>query len=280
MTKYSLVDSGNLQKLEKFASRLIVRPCAQAVWRPALSKDVWDQADFIFVRDTKNKWINKTQKETCWVTRADNIELNLKLTDFGHIGFFPEHIFLCEKLMGFIAGKNKQLSILNLFAYTGMATLYALKNNAKVCHVDSSRPTISWAKENLKLNKLENSPVRFIEEDVMKFLKREVKRNSKYDGIILDPPSFGRGAKNEIFKIEKDIYQLMEFCKKLLPSGFAFIIFSCHTPGFTRGVINNFLIDQFQNDKNIETDELFINSQKSYPLPSGFYAVWQKNAGL
>lgn len=277
MINYSLIDSGNLQKLEKFGPYLIVRPCMQAIWKPKLSEDIWDKADFIFVRDSKNKWINKTNKPTSWIIEIEKIKLILKLTDFGHIGFFPEHIFLCEKLEKFIKNQNKKLNILNLFAYSGLATLFALKNNAKVCHVDSSKPTVSWANDNVKLNNFKNVEVRWIIEDVMKFLKREVNRNSKYDGIILDPPSFGRGAKNEVFKIETDIFELLDLSKKLLSSNHSFIIFSCHTPGFTKTVINNFLTDVFQDDKSLEIDELLINSEKSYSMPSGFYAIWQKD---
>ncbi len=280
MINYSLIDSGNLQKLEKFGSYLIIRPCLQAIWKPKLSKNIWQKADFIFIRDSKNKWINKTNKPTSWIIEIEEIKLNLKLTDFGHIGFFPEHIFLCDKLQKFIKSQNKKLNILNLFAYTGLATLFALKNQSKVCHVDSSKPTIGWAKDNVKLNNLENLEVRWIIEDVMKFLKREVNRNSKYDGIILDPPSFGRGAKNEVFKIETDIYQLLELSKKLLTSKFSFIIFSCHTPGFTKTVINNFLIDVLQDDKDLEIDELLINSENSYSIPSGFYAIWKQDGKL
>jgi 23S rRNA (cytosine1962-C5)-methyltransferase len=277
MRNYSLIDSGNLQKLEKFGPNLIIRPCMQAIWRPKLSKSIWANADFIFIRDTKNKWINKKNKQTSWIIDINQIKLLLKLTDFGHIGFFPEHVFLCEKLQNFIKSQKNKLNILNLFAYSGLASLIALKNQAKICHVDSSKPTINWAKENVKLNNFENLEIRWILEDVFKFLKREVKRNSKYDGIILDPPSFGRGAKNEVFKIEKDIYPLLDLCKKLLLSKFSFIIFSCHTPGFTKNVINNFLMDVFQEDGFFEIDELLINSQKSYPMPCGFYAIWQKN---
>jgi 23S rRNA (cytosine1962-C5)-methyltransferase len=279
MMDYSLLDSGNLQKLEKFGPNLIIRPCLQAIWRPKLSKNFWEKADFVFIRDTKNKWINKTNKSSSWTIEVDGIKLNLKLTDFGHIGFFPEHIFLCKELEEFIKNQNKKLNILNLFAYTGLATLFALKNNSKICHVDSSKPTLNWAKENVILNKFENVEVRWIVEDVMKFLKREVNRNSKYDGIILDPPTFGRGAKNEVFKIENDIYPLLDLCKKILSSK-SFIIFSCHTPGFTKTVIHNFLTDVFQDDKNLKIDELLINSQKSYPIPSGFYAIWQKDARM
>ncbi|MFA6119588.1 MAG: class I SAM-dependent methyltransferase [Parachlamydiales bacterium] len=274
--EYQLIDSGNLKKLEKFGSYIISRPCAQAIWKPKL-QDVWNDADFIFLRDDRNKWINKTNKKESWIIEVDKVKLNLKLTDFGHIGFFPEHLFLCNKMQDLISRRDKKLNILNLFAYTGLASLFAAKNGARVCHVDSSKPTTLWAKENLGINNFKNPEIRFIVDDVMKFLKREEKRESKYDGIILDPPSFGRGINNEVFKIESDIYPLLEICRKLLVDELSFIIFSCHTPGFTKIVLKNFFTDLFKEEKHLEIDELLINSQKGYSLPSGFYVIWKKN---
>lgn len=293
MNKYTLLDSGFSKKLEKFGSYTIIRPCPQAVWRPRLKKDSWDKADFIFVRDSKNKWLDKTAKkdlkDLSWIIDIDTIRLSLALTDFGHIGFFPEHVFLCKKLSRMIEtikkeneslkAKNKsKINILNLFAYTGLATLFAMKSGAQVCHVDSSKPTIAWAKKNAKINNFENYPIRWIVDDVLKFLKRELKRGSKYDGIILDPPSFGRGAKGEVFKIETDIIDLLELSKKLLKNTkFSFIIFSTHSPHFNKTTLQNLFIDLFQKDQHLEIDELLINSEKSYALPSGYYAIWQKN---
>jgi len=276
MKNYQLLDSGNLQKLELFGSIKIIRPCMQAIWRHVLSEKHWEDVDFKYVRENKNKWIKKTNKPTSWVVDIEGIKLKLKLTDFGHIGFFPEHVLLCKKMESLIKGQEKKINILNLFAYTGLASLFALKNRARVCHVDSSKPTMSWAKENAQLNNFDASSIRWIFDDAMKFIKREVKRGSKYNGIILDPPSFGRGAKKEVFKIETDIYPLLDLCKQLLSKKSSFIIFSCHTPGFTKNVIKNFLNDVFKGKDFFEIDELLINSEKSYPLPSGFYAIWQK----
>ncbi|NGX28122.1 MAG: Ribosomal RNA large subunit methyltransferase K/L [Candidatus Anoxychlamydiales bacterium] len=292
MNKYTLIDSGNLKKLEKFGPYTIIRPCLQAVWRSKLKKDIWEQADFIFVRDSKNKWLDNSKskkdlKNLSWTIDVDKIKLNLELTDFGHIGFFQEHVFLCKKLKALIENIKKEeniskekpkINILNLFAYTGLATLFAAKSGANVCHVDSSKPTILWAKKNVKTNKLENAPIRWIQDDVLKFLKREVNRGSKYDGIVLDPPSFGRGAKGEVFKIETDILTLLDLSKQLLKkSKFSFIIFSTHSPGFNKTAIQNLFIDLFKKDDHLDIDELLINSEKSYALPSGYYAIWQKN---
>ena len=295
MNKYTLLDSGYLKKLEKFGPYTIIRPCPQAVWRPKLKKDIWDSADFIFVRDSKNKWLDNTKskknlKDLTWDIDIENIKLSLALTDFGHIGFFPEHVFLCKKMQELIEAikkekkglktksKDFEINILNLFAYTGLASLFAMKTGANVCHVDSSKPTVFWAKKNAKINNLEHHSVRWIVDDVLKFLKREQKRGSKYDGIILDPPSFGRGAKGEVFKIETDILDLLDIAKKLLKNTkFSFIIFSTHSPHFNKTTLQNLFIDLFQKDHHLEIDELLINSEKSYALPSGYYAIWQKN---
>jgi len=259
----------------------------QAIWKPKLDENIWKKADLIFERDSKNKWIYKkktslknSEKKDFWNIDIENIKLSLKLTDFGHIGFFPEHIFLCKKLSKIIQNQNfyeKQLNVLNLFAYSGLVSLFALKNNARVCHVDSSKPSILWAKENVELNNFQNMNIRYILDDAIKFLKREVKRGSKYDIIVLDPPSFGRGTKGEIFKIEKDIVALLEFSKRLLTKKKSFIIFSCHSPNFTKITIKNLFESIFANSGNLEVDELLLKSEKSYNLPSGYFSIWQKD---
>ena len=283
MKNYSLIDSGNLKKLEKFGPYLISRPCAAAIWRPKLDIKIWEEADIVFIRDTKNKWVFKDKKRLdSWLVEIEDVKLKLKLTDFGHIGFFQEHVFLANKLSKIIGSKifkdqNKKPNILNLFAYTGLMSLFSLKNGAKVCHVDSSKPSILWAKENAKLNNFQNLEIRYILDDALKFVKREVKRGSKYDGIILDPPSFGRGAKGEVFKIETDLYLLLDLLKKLLANKYSFIIFSTHSPGFSKISIKNLFTDIFEKNKNLEIDELCLKAEKSYDLPSGYYAIWQND---
>jgi len=283
MKNYSLIDSGNLKKLEKFGPYLISRPCAAAIWRPKLDNNIWKDADIVFIRDSKNKWVFENKKKVDnWIVEIEDIKLKLKLTDFGHIGFFQEHVFLANKLSNIIGSKifkdqNKSPNILNLFAYTGLMSLFALKNSAKVCHVDSSKPSILWAKENVELNNFQNLEIRYILDDALKFVKREVKRGSKYDGIILDPPSFGRGAKGEVFKIETDLYLLLDLLKKLLANTYSFIIFSTHSPGFSKISIKNLFTDIFEKKGSLEIEELCLKSENSYDLPSGYYAIWQKD---
>lgn len=285
MKNYSLLDSGDLKKLELFGDVLLIRPCMQAIWKPKLEKKMWEKADLIFERDTKNKWIHQGKKQIFknkdfWTIDIEGIKLSLKLTDFGHIGFFPEHVFLCKKLSKLIKEQKAQVSklnILNLFAYSGLVSLFALKNNANVCHVDSSKPSILWAKENVELNNFQNSNIRYILDDAIKFLKREDKRGSEYSAIILDPPSFGRGKKGEVFKIEKDLYTLLELSKKLLTKKNSFIIFSCHSPHFTKITIKNLFESIFNISGHLEIDELLLKSEKSYNLPCGYFSIWQKN---
>ncbi len=289
MKDYKLLDSGNLKKLERFGDFLIVRPCMQAIWKPRLDKKIWQRADLIFERDAKNRWIHKEKtsekyktlkKNGFWTVEIEGIKLNLKLTDFGHIGFFPEHVFLCKKLLKLIKDqqtKTNLLNGLNLFAYTGLATLFALKSKIRVCHVDSSKPSILWAKENVLVNNFQNLNIRYILDDATKFMKREVKRKVKYDFIILDPPSFGRGKKGEVFKIERDLLLLLELSKKMLVQKKSFIILSCHSPNFTKITLKNLFESIFNNVGLLEVDELLLKSEKSYNLPAGYFAIWQKD---
>ncbi|MBN2479329.1 MAG: class I SAM-dependent methyltransferase [Parachlamydiales bacterium] len=278
MTDYSLLDTGNLKKLEKFGPFSMIRPASGCVWSASFDeKDV----DFVFSRDEKNKWINQNKRPISWDISVNNIKLRIKLTDFGNIGFFPEHLFICKKIESFLKEEKKPfLNVLNLFAYTGLATLFLAKNKAKVTHVDASKPTVLWAKENVLINNLQNASIRWIVDDVLKFLKREIKRNSQYDGIILDPPSFGRGTKGEVFKIEDDIFDLLKMCKDLLSKNFKFFIFTCHTPGFTKLVMQNLINDVFENSKTfkISIDEMKIEAKKNgKDLPSGFYVILERS---
>ena len=273
MSDYKLLDSGNLKKLEKIGPYTISRPSFNAVWQAKLDEAIYNGADLVFTREKNSIWKTKSKIDT-WQISVDDVLLKLKLTDFGHIGFFPEHLFLCKKIKNYLKNKN-DLNILNLFAYTGMATCFAAKSGAKVTHVDASKPSILWAKENSQLNNISTNSVRWILDDAMKFMRREVKRGSKYDGIILDPPSFGRGAKGEIFNIEESIFELLELCKKSLKDDFLFLIFSCHTPGFTKVVMENLMDGILDKKTDLFIDEMTIPSDTGLNLPSGFYAIWE-----
>jgi 23S rRNA (cytosine1962-C5)-methyltransferase len=274
---YALLDSGDEQKLERFGQFTLIRPSSVAVWKPK-QPALWKKADALFTRDEGNKWVILNKKlPSEWLIELGKLTFKLSPTDFGHLGIFPEHHHLWEWMEDLIEKRKGQVNVLNLFAYSGAATIKMAKCGAKVCHLDASKKSVSWACENAKLNHLESAPIRWIVDDAVKFLQREVKRGSHYDAIILDPPSFGKGAKGEIFKIEKDISQLLDLCRQVLSSSPLFIAFTCHTPGFTPTVMKYLLEEMMGNKGKIEVGEMVIESTQSYALPSGAFARWSSH---
>jgi 23S rRNA (cytosine1962-C5)-methyltransferase len=186
------------------------------------------------------------------------------MTDFGHVGVFPEH----AKFWPWLKKRAPGLNVLNLFAYSGCASIALAAGGAKVCHLDASKGMVDWAKENAKLNALDEKAIRWIIDDALKFLLREEKRGSKYDGIILDPPTFGRGPQGEVFKVEEKIHPLLEQCRAVLSDRPHFVLFSTHTPGWTPKVMEELMKEYFFNSK-IESGEMLIGER----LPSGAYAL-------
>ena len=205
----------------------------------------------------------------------NGIKLKISFTDFGHLGVFPEHANLFDYIRKKLELRTHP-KVLNLFAYTGAITLAASKAGAEVCHLDASKPAVLWAKENAALNRLEQAPIRWIVDDVLKFLKREIKRKVKYDAIILDPPTFGRGTKGEVFKIERDFYLLLDLCREVLSEDPLFLILTCHSPGFTPAVLLN-LGKQILKKGVFDSGESFIKQESgiSFDIPSGSYLIWE-----
>ncbi len=270
---YELIDSGNGMKLERFGEFVLLRPCAQAVWKPSLAPKVWDGADAIFTRDKENRWIYKKPIPKQWQIHWEGFHFKIAPTDFGHVGIFPEHASLWKWMKEKIQSSTRKLEVLNLFAYSGGATLAAAAAGAKVCHLDASKGMVAWARENANLSQMGTAPIRWIIDDVIKFLGRELRRNQRYDGIILDPPSFGRGAQGEVFKIEDHLGQILELCKKVLTDNPSFVIFSAHTPGFTPIVMGH-LLGQVMPAGKMETGEMLITGKNTLDLPCGSYARW------
>jgi 23S rRNA (cytosine1962-C5)-methyltransferase len=270
--KYALLDSGDQQKLERFGEYIIVRPCSQALWRPALSKDVWDKADAFFSRDGGNAWKFKKKLPESWQAEVEGVRFKISPTDFGHLGVFPEHSLLWKPMREAIRSR-KEPQVLNLFAYSGGATLAAAQAGAKVCHLDASKGMVAWARENAALNRLTDAPIRWIVDDATKFLQREIKRGVRYDGIILDPPSFGRGSRGEVFKIEQDIHVLLELCRQLLSENPLFLAFTTHTPGMTPIVMGHLLRQKLKGGR-IETGEMILPAEKGIEVPAGSFARW------
>ncbi len=260
---YKLLDSGAECKLERFGEFTILRPCPQALWRKT-HPDLWKSADATFTREEGWRFARKLPRE--WTAQIGGVLCKIAPTDFGHLGAFPEHATLWQALRSLASGQQ----ILNLFAYSGGATLAFAQEGARVCHLDASKGMVEWARENAALNGLSSAPVRWIIDDALKFLKREERREVRYDGILLDPPSFGRGTKGEVFKIEQDLWPLLELCRNVLSKQPRFLVMSCHTPGITPLVLQHLLAQLFPRSR-VETGEMTLTSEGALPIPSGTF---------
>ena len=271
LSTYQLLDSGFFRKLEQIGSYKIIRPCPQAFWEPALPKKDWNDAIDEFVRSTngKGQWQTSALPDR-WQIEYGDSKLHIKPTGFGHIGLFAEQKNNWEWLRK-QCQKTPGLKTINLFAYSGGSSIAMRQGGANVTHLDASKPIVEWAKENAALNGLDG--IRWIVDDVSKYLAREVRRGNKYDGFVLDPPSFGRGPKNELWKIEEQILELLRSIKELLSDKPKFILFSCHSPHFTPKVLENIFHSIWPGKLEIESFEMLIEEKHSHKVvPSGVCA--------
>ena len=279
---YKLIDCGNFQKVEQVGPYRFVRPAAQAVWKPRLGDDVWKKVDATFNRASggDGKWtIHNRALPQNWTIEQGPVKLVISLTDFGHLGIFPEQDANWDTLHRLILNQPKEISVLNLFAYTGGSTLACASAGAKVVHLDASKTSVAWARENAEASGVANKPIRWIVDDVQKFVEREVRRGSKYHGIILDPPSFGRGTNNEVWQVEDHLVPLLENLKQILADDYLFILLSCHSTGYTPMALQNLLSDIVDTNLGVlETREMTIAEQDSgRALPSGASALFIRN---
>ncbi|MGA0332997.1 MAG: class I SAM-dependent methyltransferase [Kiritimatiellia bacterium] len=276
---YALLDSGDGRKLERFGEWILERPSSQAVWVPTQDERVWGQAHARFDREKGNRWHGRHRLPGKWKVEIEGIQFQLSSTDFGHLGVFPEQRPMWRWLRE-TCQRSPGAKVMNLFAYSGGSTLAPAQGKAQVCHVDASRGMTDWARENARLNGLEKAPIRWIVDDVPGFLARELRRGQQYDGIILDPPSFGRGAKKEIFKIEEQINPMLRDIRKLLSARPLFVLLSCHTNSFTPQVLANLLGDHLKGLKGkVECGEMLLEGEAGvHPLPSGSYARWSSES--
>lgn len=281
---YELVDSGEGKKLERYGSYFLVRPDPEAIWLKNQSDEVWAKAELKFIRNEHHtKWIIKEGVPKSWNISYGDLTFSIKPTSFKHTGLFPEQLpnwQWTEKIITdcklLITNKEKKPTVLNLFAYTGGATLACARAGAEVCHVDGSKTAVAWARENAELSGLKDAPIRWIVEDVLIFLKREIKRGHRYDAIIMDPPSFGHGPKDELWKIEEHFIELVKLCKEILSDKPLFVLINGYTAGYSPIAYQNNLIDMMKEHKgNIEIGELVIKESNSERLlPCGIFARW------
>lgn len=275
---YELLDSGRQRKLERFGPVVLSRPCAQAVWEPARPSGDWARADASFDREEGHRWTGRRALPDPWILTLCGFRLRLSGTDFGHLGVFPEQLPLWAWIRDRLAGGagDARPRVLNLFAYSGGATLAAALAGAEVCHLDASRGMVDWARSNAELNGLAGHPIRWIVDDVLKFLRREQRRGRQYDAILLDPPSFGRGREGELYKIERDLPETLDLCVRLLSEAPRFLLLSAHTPGFTPIALENLLRRALpQQDRGFDRGEMVLAGGPGVlPVPSGAFARW------
>lgn len=291
-TDYELIDSGNYEKLERFGKHILARPEPQAVWQKTLSEQEWEtMADAIFRREKgkssqdgneRGEWIQKKGMPDQWFINYDYKEMHLKfrlgLTSFKHVGIFPEQAenwnFIYDTIKSFDVSEPK---VLNLFAYTGGASIAAKSAGADVTHVDSVKQVITWSRENMEASNLDN--IRWIVEDALKFCRREVKRGKKYNGIILDPPAYGRGPDGERWILEENIAELMSICQELLESENSFLILNLYSMGFSSVIAENLIKNYFPTIKSYQYGELLIPEKSGKRLPLSIYARFKKLKG-
>lgn len=274
---YALLDSGEGEKLERFGSVVLSRPDPQALWRKSLPESEWKKADASFSRsEASAEWAYKNGKLEKWSIDFAGLKLWIKPTAFKHTGLFPEQAANWDWMRNIIKG-NEGIDILNLFGYTGGATLACAQAGAKVVHVDGSKSAITWARENADLSGLAEKPVRWILEDAPTFVGRELKRGNKYDAIIMDPPAFGHGANKEIWRIEEHFLSLVEDCIKLLKDKPLFFIINGYSAGYSAIAYENVLkvlVEKFGG--SIEIGELTLPEEKGRLLPCGIFARWTR----
>lgn len=279
-SSYELLDSGEGQKLERFGEYMLARPDPEALWQKKFP-ELWEKADAVFIRrGTTGAWKSAASFPTRWNINFGGLTFELRPTSFKHVGIFPEQkthwLWLEEKIR--MHAKEQPPRVLNLFAYTGGATLSAARAGAEVTHVDSSKVAIEWARKNAELSGLAQAPIRWIEDDVLKFLRREAKRGNTYDVVIMDPPAFGHGSGNTLWKIEKDFYELMSLVEKILSEDPIAIIVNGYTAGYSPLTLENNL-KEYKKRFGGETDssELGISENESDRiLPAGVFARWWK----
>lgn len=243
---YRLLDSGNFEKLEQVGPFRIIRPSPQAVWKPVQTK-LWGKVDAHFQRFAggDGKWsIANPNLKKPWLIEYGGLSLQIEITDFGHLGLFPEQRMNWQRIRNLCfqgARNGEEFNVLNLFAYTGGSSLAAAQGGAHVAHVDASKTSVAWARLNADVNNLTHAPIRWLTDDVQKFVAREIRRNRLYKGIILDPPSFGRGTNGETWKIEEDLIELLDSLKGILHPDFSFFLLSSHSNGYTPIAMQNLL---------------------------------------
>ena len=278
---YALLDSGSGQKLEQYGPYRIVRPEGQAIWQKALPAKEWDRADAIFTGDTDEEGIGRwrfprTPLGETWPMKHDGIDYLGRFTSFRHVGVFPEQASHWDHMAGLITAARRPVKVLNLFGYTGLASLVAARAGAEVTHVDASKKAIGWARENQEMAGLAGKPIRWIVEDAMKFAEREERRGSRYDIVLFDPPAYGRGPKGEVWQLFEDLPALTDLCRSILTPKPLAVVLTAYSIRSSFFAIHALMRDTFAGmGGTVESGELIIREQSAgRALSTSLFSRW------
>lgn len=278
---YKIIDASNGEKLENWAGYKLLRPDPQIIWDNGDLLKKYNDINAHYHRSNKGGgyWENLKNTPAYWQVNYKNLTFNIKQMGFKHTGLFPEQAANWDFMINKIKDANREIKVLNLFAYTGGASVACLSAGASVIHVDSSRGMVDWAKENVKSSNLEDKPIRYLVDDVVKFAKREIRRGNKYDAIVMDPPSYGRGSNGEVWDIEKDLFSLVSLCTEILSDDPIFFIINSYTTGLSKEVLVNILkltVGKKYEGK-IYSEEIGLPIENSnLVLPCGIFARYEK----
>ena len=278
---YALLDSGDGRKLEQYGPYRIVRPEGQAIWRPALPEKEWNRADAIFTGNTDEEGIGRWHfprnplGET-WPMKHDGIDYLGRFTSFRHVGVFPEQASHWDHMAGLIENARRPVKVLNLFGYTGLASLVAARAGAEVTHVDASKKAIGWARENQEVARLTSKPIRWIVEDAMKFAEREERRGSRYDIILFDPPAYGRGPKGEVWQLFEHLPALADICRSILTPKPLAVVLTAYSIRASFFAIHALMRDTFAGmGGTVESGELIIREKSAgRALSTSLFSRW------
>ncbi len=275
---YEILDMSNGEKLERWGNIVLIRPDPQIVWSNKQSPKLWKTANAHYHRSKSGggEWEYIMNVPKSWQIKYKNLTFNLKPMGFKHTGLFPEQAVNWDFMMNKIKDAKRPIKVLNLFAYTGGATVACAAAGASVCHVDASKGIVAWAKENVASSGLADRPVRFIIDDVNKFVQREIRRGNKYDAIVMDPPSYGRGANGEVWNIEKDLDPLIKLCTQVLSDQPLFFLINSYTTGLSPNILANLLKMNIKKKGKVSCGEVGLPMKDSdIVLPCGIYGRWE-----
>ena len=277
---YEILDMADGEKLERWGNIFLVRPDPQIIWKEKTFPNKWKKINARYNRSKTGggSWEYTSNLPKAWQIKYNDLVFNIKPMGFKHTGLFPEQAVNWDWMINKIKSEKREVKVLNLFAYTGGATVACLSAGASVCHVDSSKGMTAWAKENVISSGLEKKSVRYIVDDVFKFVNREIRRGNKYDAIIMDPPSYGRGANGEVWKFEENIDELIKLCSKVLSDDPLFFLVNSYTTGISSTVIENILKMDLKIKKGkYSCGEIGLPMTDSkLTLPCGIFAKWEK----